>query len=88
MKILVFGEDGQLGKAFKAQFDQLIPTLENKPAIKYVGRHECDLSNEGAVSTLLNQVEPDLIVNASAYTAVDKAESEVERAYAVNAKAP
>ena len=88
MKILVFGKDGQLGKAFKAQFDQLIPTLENKPAIEYVGRHECDLSNADAISALLNQIQPDLIVNASAYTAVDKAETEVGLAYAVNAKAP
>jgi dTDP-4-dehydrorhamnose reductase len=88
MKILVFGKDGQLGKAFKAQFDQLIPTFENKPAIKYVGRHECDLSNADAISTLLNQIQPDLIVNASAYTAVDKAEIEVDLAYAINAMAP
>ena len=88
MKILVFGKDGQLGKAFKAQFDQLIPALENRPAIKYVGRHECDLRNADAISTLLNQIQPDLIVNASAYTAVDKAEIEVDLAYAVNAKAP
>ena len=88
MKILVFGKDGQLGKAFKAQFDQLIPTLENKPAIKYVGRDECDLRNADAISILLNQIQPDLIVNASAYTAVDKAETEVDLAYAVNAMAP
>jgi len=88
MHILVFGKDGQLGKAFKALLDAVTPTLVNKPVIQYVGRHECDLSNPDAIRILLNQLQPNLIINASAYTAVDKAEIEVDLAYAVNAKAP
>ena len=75
MKILVFGKDGQLGKAFKVLFDFLIPTLANQPIVQYVGREECDLSNADAISALLNQCYPHLIINASAYTAVDKAET-------------
>ena len=88
MKILVFGKDGQLGRAFKALFNFLIPALANQPIIQYVGRQECDLSNADAISALLNQFHPNLIINASAYTAVDKAETEAALAYAVNAIAP
>ena len=86
MNILVFGKDGQLGKAFKALFEQL-PASANLH-ITYLGRAECDLSKEGEVLAQLNAAKADLIINASAYTAVDKAEIEVDLAYAVNAKAP
>ena len=86
MNILVFGKDGQLGKAFKALFDRL-PSSENLH-ITYLGRAECDLSKEAEVLAQLNASKADLIINASAYTAVDKAETETDLAYAVNAKAP
>jgi nucleoside-diphosphate-sugar epimerase len=86
MNILVFGKDGQLGKAFKAVFDER--KLEKLHRISYVGRTECDLVNPNAITALLNQIKPDLIINAAAYTAVDKAEAEVDLAYAINAKAP
>jgi dTDP-4-dehydrorhamnose reductase len=86
MNILVFGKDGQLGKAFKAIFDK--STLGELHRIQYVGRTECDLSNLDAISELLNRIKPDLLINAAAYTAVDKAETEVDLAYAINAKAP
>ncbi len=88
MHILVFGKDGQLGKAFKALLDAVTPTLVNTPLVQYVGRSECDLSNPDAIRNLLTQLQPNLIINASAYTAVDKAEIEADLAYAVNAKAP
>jgi len=88
MKILVFGKDGQLGKAFKEYFDVILAFFPSPPLIEYVGRLECDLSNGDAVEKLLNQFQPNLIINASAYTAVDKAEAEVDLAYAVNALAP
>jgi dTDP-4-dehydrorhamnose reductase len=86
MNILVFGKDGQLGKAFKAIFEK--SKLGELHCITYVGRTECDLSNAGAIEELLNRTKPDLLINAAAYTAVDKAETEVDLAYAVNAKAP
>ena len=86
MNILVFGKDGQLGKAFKAVFDA--NRLNELHHIAYVGRAECDLSNGDAITNLLNQIKPNLIVNAAAYTAVDKAETEADLAYAINAKAP
>jgi dTDP-4-dehydrorhamnose reductase len=86
MNILVFGKDGQLGKAFNALFDA--NKLDELHCITYVGRTECDLSNADAITALLDKLKPNLIINAAAYTAVDRAESEVDLAYAINAKAP
>jgi dTDP-4-dehydrorhamnose reductase len=86
MNILVFGKDGQLGKAFKTVFDA--SKLDEIHLIHYVGRAECDLANADAITALLNEIKPSLIINAAAYTAVDKAETEVDLAYAINAKAP
>jgi dTDP-4-dehydrorhamnose reductase len=88
MNILVFGKDGQLGKAFHAMLDSLLPALVNQPNIQYVGRSECDLANAGDLSALLSHYQPNLIINSSAYTAIDKAEVESELAFAINAKAP
>jgi dTDP-4-dehydrorhamnose reductase len=86
MNILVFGKDGQLGRAFKAVFDA--DKLGELHRITFLGRAECDLSNANAITALLAELKPNLIVNAAAYTAVDKAETEVDLAYAINAKAP
>jgi dTDP-4-dehydrorhamnose reductase len=86
VNILVFGKDGQLGKAFKALFEEM--PNSNNFRITYFGRAECDLGNEVEVVRKLNASKAELIINASAYTAVDKAETEIDLAYAVNAKAP
>ena len=86
MNILIFGKDGQLGKAFQNLFQKAPPASEI--SIQYIGRNHCDLSNARALSDLLNLSKPDLIINAAAYTAVDKAETEQELAFAINAKAP
>jgi dTDP-4-dehydrorhamnose reductase len=88
MNILVFGKEGQLGRAFQALLGSLIAKSTDAPYIQYVGRSECDLSDAAALHALLNKFHPHLIVNTSAYTAVDKAESEVDLAFAINAKAP
>ena len=86
MNILVFGKDGQLGKAFKSVFD--VSKLGESHCITYVGRAECDLSNADATTDFLDKLKPNVIINAAAYTAVDKAETEVDLAHAINAKAP
>jgi len=88
MKILVFGKDGQLGHAFQEELDARTSALRAKPIVQYVGRSECDLADEEVLSRLLNQFEPHFIINASAYTAVDKAETESDLAFAINARAP
>jgi dTDP-4-dehydrorhamnose reductase len=80
--ILVFGRDGQVGRALQACLKDL-----KVPAV-FLGRADCDLSNELAIKEALNRYQPQVIINAAAYTAVDKAESEQELAFAINAKAP
>ena len=86
MNILVFGKDGQLGKAFQRLLEGEYFSEHNQ--VHYIGRDQCDLVKPDAINDLLNQFKPDLIINAAAYTAVDKAESEANLAYAINAKAP
>lgn len=88
MNILVFGKDGQLGKAFQSLLQSIAVDLVSPPNIQFIGRTECDLANEDDLNILLTNNNPNLIINAAAYTAVDKAESEVEMAFATNAKAP
>jgi dTDP-4-dehydrorhamnose reductase len=80
--IVVFGRDGQVGKALQVCLKDL-----KTPAI-FLGRSDCDLSNEASIIEVLNRYQPQVIINAAAYTAVDKAESERELAFAINAKAP
>jgi hypothetical protein len=74
MNILIFGKDGQLGKAFKSSFESKKGKDPNR--VYFVGRAQCDLANFDAVTALLNEIKPDLIINAAAYTAVDRAEIE------------
>ena len=85
MNILIFGKDCQLGKAFKVIFAK---KAEEQHRIHYAGRAECDLANADTIAALLSHLRPDLIINAAAYTAVDKAETESDLAFAINAKAP
>lgn len=81
MKILLTGKDGQVG--FELQ-----RALAPLGAVFAVDQAECDLSCTDAVGALLMRVRPDVVVNPAAYTAVDKAEADVERAFAVNGTAP
>jgi dTDP-4-dehydrorhamnose reductase len=86
MNILVFGKDGQLGKAFQSLFQRA--PLASESSVQYICRNQCDLGHVTALSDLLNTSQPDLIINTAAYTAVDKAETESDLAFAINAKAP
>jgi dTDP-4-dehydrorhamnose reductase len=79
MNILVSGANGQLGK----ELMQSIPSGYN---VTGVGREELDISNLDMVLDVVNHISPDIIINAAAYTAVDKAESEPDKAYAINAQ--
>jgi dTDP-4-dehydrorhamnose reductase len=58
--------------------------------VVFLGRADCDLSNQSSIREVLNRYHPQVIINAAAYTAVDKAEiaSERELAFAINAIAP
>ena len=80
-KILLIGKDGQVGWELQRS---LAPLGE----IKAVDVADCDLTDTAALRALIRKYEPDVIVNAAAYTAVDKAESDQKTAHAVNAEAP
>lgn len=85
MKILLFGKNGQLGWELQrslAPLGQLV-ALDAKDK-QYCG----DLTDLPGIAATIRQIAPDIIVNAAAYTAVDKAESEPGLARAVNALAP
>ena len=88
MRILVSGKDGQLGRAFQKEFDCLFGGQNLAIQVRYIGRQECDLSDLNVLRKILNDFQPNLIINTAAYTAVDKAELEYELAFAINALAP
>ena len=88
MRILVTGKDGQLGRAFQKEFDCLFGSQNLAIQVRYIGRQECDLSDLNVLRKILNDFQPNLIINTAAYTAVDKAELEYELAFAINALAP
>ena len=87
MKILVFGKDGQVGKALQV-LAQARLQIHPHEAWHFVGRSEVDLSDSHAILHCLESVQPDIVINAAAYTAVDKAQQEHESALAINATAP
>ena len=82
--IVVFGRDGQVGRALQVCLKDL------KTSVVFLGRSDCDLSNELSIREVLNRYQPQVIINAAAYTAVDKVESADQRelAFAINAMAP
>lgn len=80
-RILVIGKAGQVGR-------ELLRTLAPLGEVVAVGRDQIDLTMPASITACLRSVSPSVVVNAAAYTAVDKAEAEVDLAYAVNAKAP
>jgi dTDP-4-dehydrorhamnose reductase len=81
MRLLLFGGNGQVGRALQGG-----GTLADELTV--ATRRECDLTDAESVRMLVRRVRPDVIVNAAAYTAVDKAESDRESCFAVNAAAP
>lgn len=81
MSILLLGKDGQVGW-------QLQRSLAPHGEVIACGRAECDLTDIDRLRSLVRQLKPSVVVNASAYTAVDRAESEPELAMRVNAEAP
>jgi dTDP-4-dehydrorhamnose reductase len=74
MSILITGANGQVGHELAARAPEAIP----------LGRRELDLSRGEALLATLRRVQPAIVINAAAYTAVDKAEQEAEAAFAAN----
>lgn len=85
MKILLLGKNGQVGWELQRSLAPLgeVVALDRQAIGGLCG----DLSNLSVLRATIRQVKPDVIVNAAAYTAVDKAESDTELADLVNAKA-
>jgi len=81
MRILLTGKDGQIGH-------ELARLLKPLGEVIALGRPGMDLENPDAIRRTLARVKPQWVVNAAAYTAVDRAESEPQTAFAVNARAP
>jgi len=81
MQILLFGAGGQVGQELK----KVLPSVGNVIA---VSRDEANLVQPESVRRAIAQHQPQVIVNAAAYTAVDRAESEPNLAMTVNAEAP
>lgn len=79
MRILITGKNGQVGNC-------LVSQLQSLPAVSFLalGREELDITNSKQVHRTVNEYKPNIIINAAAYTAVDKAESEPEFAHAIN----
>lgn len=81
MHILLFGAGGQLG-------GELLRTLGVLGDVTALSRDDADLGDPASLSAIVRSHRPNVVVNAAAYTAVDRAESEHELAHAVNAAAP
>jgi len=81
MKILLFGKNGQLGW----ELNRTLMCLGELIAIDYP---EVNFEKPKDVINIINQIKPDLIVNAAAYTNVDKAEEEPDKARLINADTP
>lgn len=84
MRILLTGTSGQLGHALLSH----LPGLPAKAIVHAPQRAELDLSNAKQLRQCITDFKPDLIINPAAYTAVDLAESEADKAHAINAIAP
>ncbi|MFK7829783.1 MAG: dTDP-4-dehydrorhamnose reductase [Congregibacter sp.] len=81
LRVVITGAAGQLGMA-------LVDSAPAQASVRGVSRQDCDISDRPAVLRVLDEVRPDLLINAAAYTAVDKAEKERDAAFAANAHAP
>lgn len=79
MVVLVTGANGQLGQAIQS-------VVGNYPSIDFVfcSSSELNITNKNNCETIFEKYKPQFCINAAAYTAVDKAESEPEKAYAIN----
>ena len=80
MKALILGGAGQVGRALQQNSPKKI-------RLQVMTREACDLTDFHAISSAVNKVEPEIVINAAAYTAVDKAETDTAVAHAVNSLA-
>ncbi len=77
-KFLIFGANGQVGSALNVLLENVI----------CLDQEDIDLAKPETLPEIVKSIRPDILINAAAYTQVDKAESEADLAFAVNAAAP
>lgn len=82
-KILVLGSNGQLGNCFK----KLSSDFDSNFEFNFANSEDLNITDRNAVDNFFDDFKPDFCINAAAYTAVDLAEKESEKAFAVNAEA-
>ena len=78
MRLLIFGQTGQVAKEL----------ARARPNARFLSRADADLTNPAACAQIIAASDADAIINAAAYTAVDKAETEAELAFQINGTAP
>lgn len=83
MKLLVTGAKGQVGSALCR-----LGALRSDFQLLGFDSRQLDITSEAAVADAVHTVRPDIVINAAAYTAVDRAESEQELAFRINGEAP
>ncbi|WP_295516844.1 dTDP-4-dehydrorhamnose reductase [uncultured Pseudomonas sp.] len=81
MNIVITGRSGQVSRALQREFGGI-------HSLTVIGQAELDLSQTHRLRDTFDRLTPDLVINAAAYTAVDQAERDVDRAAAINAQAP
>lgn len=80
MRILLFGKNGQVARCFRQE-------AHDRHEVIVLGRDDVDLSQPNTAAAAIEEYAPELIVNAAAYTAVDRAEDEKELAAQINTQA-
>lgn len=91
MTVLVFGGNGQVGQELLRALAPLGKVIATTRSGQLPDGSACEMADFGqpdSLPTLLDRLQPSVVVNAAAYTAVDRAEQEVDAAFAANAQAP
>ena len=83
MRVLITGCHGQVGSCLTQQLASNENTL-----VLALDREHLDITSQESVNAVVSEFQPTIIINAAAYTAVDKAEEEVELSYAINRDGP
>ena len=81
MKVLITGSNGQLGHALCSSTPKGVEMFAFK-------KNEFDITDQKKCHLLINQIQPDLLINCAAYTNVDKAENDINKSYLINSLGP
>ena len=90
MRILLLGANGQVGHALRTRLAPLgeVITTTRQGLLDGVAGEQADFDQPASLPGLIERIAPDVVVNAAAYTAVDRAETEVDAAFRANSEAP